>query len=100
MSAYLRSNKPNLSVRGFAEDFLDSQTRKEYTRFMRTHGFEQRDYPKDTVLIKTKLRQRRLTFTSKVKITGPAENFSELVQVLEKDGNNTIVKISGDIAEQ
>ncbi len=100
LSAYLRSNRRTCSVKDFAADFLDPKVRSAYEKHMGGSGVPLRDIAKDTTLIKSKLRTRRLKFSNNVRITGPSDGFEKYVQVVGLDGDWTMVKVLGQLETQ
>jgi hypothetical protein len=68
---------------------------------MQDLGFPTNAVSKDNSAIKRVLKLRRLTFSSDIKIVGPAESFKEAVRVDpgSEDGT-TVVRIKGTIVKQ
>ena len=65
----------------------------------------QKEFPshaitKDLTHLKSKLRRRKINFTSKIKLEGPADDFNNLVEIIETTETNTTVRISGRISDQ
>jgi len=85
----------------FADRFFNNDELKEnYQKFMREKKFPGRAITKDLTYLKNKLRRRSMFFTSNIKITGPAESFSENVKIVNQDDDKTVLSISGKIKAQ
>lgn len=70
-----------VEVKDFSSRFLAPDRRDAYEEFMRRYRFPLRAVPKDLSDLGRALRQRRVIFTSDIRITGPSERFGELVQM-------------------
>jgi hypothetical protein len=78
---------PTVNVRTFADAYFGADAVHDaYTRYMYGQGFPNTAVHKDLSDIQTSLRTRRLTFRSKVQVTGPAEAFDELVEITAIEG--------------
>lgn len=98
---YLKVSQENtISIRTYADNYLADDVKPQYERHMIGKKFPENNVVKDLTLLKNKLRRRGLTFSSKIRIVGPSDNFSDLVEIGEYDGEKTTVKISGKIEEQ
>lgn len=91
------SQEQVIHVEGFADEFLPSEERKqEYINYMESKSFPTHAVGKDLTYIKTKLKQRKITFTTNVKIIAPADEFNQLVQIRpDTDNEQTVVTIKG-----
>jgi len=101
LTAYLRTLKTSIQVREFADQYFDIPTKEKYCGYMQAKKFPVTAVVKDTKLIASKLRTRRIKFSSAVRITGPSDRFKDLVKVdpTGKDGW-TVVRIQGTVEEQ
>lgn len=98
---YLKTDKSTtIEVAEFAEAYLGSEEADDFSFYMENKGFPDSAVTKDTKLINRKLARRKLNFTSSVKITAPADDFSELVQILESSETDTTLKIKGVLLNQ
>lgn len=98
---YLKTDKSTtIEVAEFAEAYLGSEEADDFSFYMENKGFPDSAVTKDTKLINRKLARRKLNFTSSVKITAPADDFSELVQILESSETDTTLKIKGVLLSQ
>ena len=99
--SYLKLSRSNvIQTSSFAEEYLDTSTRDAYSNYMRAKGFPDNAIPKDIDLIRHKLRQQRVKFSSGVKLSAPSENFSDLVQIQKSENNRTYLSILGSIEDQ
>ena len=91
------SQEQIIHVEEFADEYLPTEELKqEYINFMELKAFPTHAVGKDLAYIKTKLRQRKVTFSSNVKIIAPADEFSNLVDISpDLENEQTIVKIKG-----
>ena len=75
----------------------------QYCSRMKKEGFPETAVTKDIARIQTKLRQRRIIFSSGVKISFKFEKISDdLIKIgnYNKDTNYTIISIKGKISDQ
>ena len=91
------SQEQIIHVQEFADEYLPTEELKqEYINHMESRSFPTHAIGKDLTYIRNKLKQRKVTFTSNVKIIAPADEFNQLVQIhpdIEKE--QTIVTIKG-----
>ena len=90
-------SKP-LAWRAFGKKHFDSEMQGKYEEFMKRSGFPTRSITKDVDYIRAKLKRRqKITFTTGVMITVPADQVQLVsIQRAMEDGN-TIVKIKGAV---
>jgi hypothetical protein len=91
------SQEQIIHVEGFADEFLPTEEiKQEYISFMESKLFPTHAIGKDLTYIKAKLKQRKVTFTTNVKIIAPADEFTQLVQISpDLEHEQTIVTIKG-----
>jgi len=101
LTAYLRTVKASVQVREFADQYFDPIIKAQYCTHMQAKKFPMTAVVKDTTLIVSKLRTRRIKFSSTVRITGPSDTFRDLVKVSPTGTDGwTEVKIKGTVEEQ
>ena len=90
LTTYLKvENSTTVKASEFAERYLDEvDTQDNYAAFIQDAGLPVAAFTKDLEHIQTKLKFRKVTFRSNVKISAPSEAFENLV---------TIETIEGDI---
>ncbi len=99
--SYLKtSQQSTIRVNTFAEEFLPVENRDAYSNFMTQKDFPGHAITKDLTHLKGKLRRRKINFTSKIKLEGPADEFNNLVEIIETTETDTTVRISGRILDQ
>lgn len=99
--SYLKtSNRNTVSTSEFAEEYFDTGMRDDYLNYMRLNNFPCQSVAKDLTLLKNKLKNRKIKFSSDVKIIGPSDNFNNLVEIIGHEATKTIIKIEGRIKEQ
>lgn len=93
------SQEQIIHVQEFADEYLPSEELKqEYINYMEDKSFPTHAIGKDLTYIKNKLKQRKVTFTSNVKVIAPADEFSQLVHIQpDRENDQTIVTIKGQI---
>jgi hypothetical protein len=98
---YLKvSQDSTISIKAYADSYLDDAVKPLYERHMISKKFPENHVVKDLTLLKNKLRRRGITFSSKIRIVGPSDNFSDLVEIGEYQDGKTTVKITGKLEEQ
>lgn len=98
---YLKTNKSTtIETDEFAKTYLDSEEADDFSSYMNNKGFPESAITKDTKLINRRLSRRKLNFTNSVKITAPAENFSDLITIVDSNENDTTLKITGILLSQ
>jgi hypothetical protein len=85
---YLRADQlPTVGIASFGDTYLgDADERDSYRAFMVGKGFPEAAVNKDTTDVVAAIKLRRLNFASKVRISGPADSFDQLVSVALIDG--------------
>lgn len=100
LHVYLRSNRQHVHAMEFAQEYLPPELHQEFSDYLTERAFPEIAVPKDLSAIKRRLRIRKLSFTSDVRIIGPADRFNELVAVQSTDDGVTVVRIVGNVATQ
>lgn len=98
--AYMKvSQEQIIHVEGFADEFLPTEEIKhEYISHMESKSFPSHAIGKDLTYIRNKLKQRKVTFTTNVKIIAPADDFNKLVQIEPNElEDKTVVTIKGHV---
>ena len=99
--SYFRSTDATISGRTFADRFLDDPAeRNRYLAHLREAGIPARAVQKDPRFIADKLKQRRLTFSSRVSLIAPTDGFADNIQIVEEGVNSTTVRISGQLVDE
>lgn len=95
-----------ISTDYFANEFLKDDFKDLYINNMRNKKIPDRNFKKDTTYLKNKLRLRKIKFTNEISISGPADKFSDKIEVIKSidsihvlNDNETLIKISGKIKE-
>lgn len=99
---YLKMEQaPTLRAEDFATQYFDTpEIRDSYSQFLGGKGFPDTAIVKDITYIKNKLKMRGLTFSSKVKVVGPSEDFGNMVRIEGYEGGRTTVSILGQVENQ
>lgn len=86
--AYLKVDQsPTVGIASFADAyFADDDIKQAYSDHMTNSGFSAMPVKKDISDIQMRLKFRKITFRSAIKITGPAEEIDKLVQFEVVDG--------------
>lgn len=89
LTTYLKvETAPTISSSDFAERYFDVDTQDTFTDYMEESGVPSSAFTKDIKHITSKLKFRKINFTSNVKISAPSEAFKKFV---------TIEAIEGDV---
>lgn len=93
------SQEQVIHTESFADEFLPTnELKQEYIDYMESKSFPTHAAGKDYTYIKNKLRQRKVTFSNRVKIIAPADDFNDLLTMQpDRDNDQTIVTIRGHI---
>lgn len=98
---YLKNDQSNVVESAtFAETYVPEGNRDGYLEYLESKGFPDHAVSKDVALLSGKLRQRRITFSSNVKILAPADEFSESVKIIDSENGDTLLRIKGTIRDQ
>lgn len=98
---YLKTSQSSIvKITEFAEMYISEEKRDQYNSYMETKHFPSNAIPKDITLLATRLKKRRLKFSTDVSISGPSSNFKELVKIIEGSDEKTILEIKGKVKEQ
>lgn len=89
LNTYLKVNKSTtVSTSEFAETYFESaEVQDSFSNYMRDAGLPETAFTKDVEHIQTKLKTRKINFTSNVKIIAPSEIFKELIEIETIDGD-------------
>lgn len=88
LNTYLKvDTSSTISTTDYAEKYLDESVFDDYTQYMSEAGVPEEAFVKDTEQIESDLKQRRVSFRSKLKFTGPAEKFKQLVVIESIEGD-------------
>lgn len=89
--AYLRVDQsPTVGIASFADAyFADDEIKQAYSDHMTKNGFSAMPVKKDISEIQLRLKFRKITFSSTIKITGPASEIEKLVKFEVVDGEST-----------
>jgi hypothetical protein len=99
LRAELRSNIQSVSVADFATAHLSAKDGPKYVTYMEKSKFPAHAITKDTEYVKSKLRRRqRITFTTGVQISTPADQVKDLVKITQNDNGTSTVVIKGTVA--
>lgn len=99
---YLKmAQTPTLKAEEFASEYFDTpEIRNSYSRYLEAKGFPPTAIVKDLTYIKNKLKMRGLTFSSKIKIVGPSDQFNDKVVIEGFVDGRTMVSIEGQVEDQ
>ena len=105
--SYLKSETATLNITEFSNQYISEPAKRDlYNDYMQNIVGEEglnRSITKDISDIKTKLRMRKVTFSNRVKISAPSDEFEANVRIVEEtvdaDGRiSTIVNIAGKVS--
>lgn len=98
---YLKVDKTNIIMASeFAERYISKDKRDEFVNYLEQKGLPLRGITKDLSYLQYKLKKRRLSFSSNVKIIAPSDNFDDLVQIKGTENSKTIISIEGHIEKE
>lgn len=102
LHTYLKvNNKQTIQVSEFANDYLPTpEMRDKYIKHLEKSKVPMRAIIKDLSNIKKKLINRKLTFSSKVSIIAPSENFDDLIKIEKNEPDKTTIIVKGEINGQ
>lgn len=80
---YLKADQaPTVGIESFSSSyFADDLVKDAYEQHMLSNGFPAMPINKDLTDLASHLRTRRLEFRNKIRVTGPAEQFDQLLKV-------------------
>ncbi|MBS7132440.1 MAG: nucleoid-associated protein [Clostridium sp.] len=98
---YIKSSvNATISVDEFSNQYIKDELRDNYQQAMREKGIPDTAINKDLTFLNSRLKQRRIKFTSEVSITAPSDKFNDSVKVVECSDEKSIIEIIGKIKEQ
>ena len=98
--SYLKSNETTIQGRIFGDRFLrDDEERRAYLLILREAGLPGRAVQKDTRFIFNQLKQRRLTFSNRIQLTGPSDVFEKTIKVIAEDAESTTIRIAATVVD-
>lgn len=91
LRAEMRSNDQTVHVADFAKKHLTARDAPEYVAYMKKTGFPEHAVTKDVDYVKTRLKRRKVTFSSGVLLTIPPD-IKKAVEITDnKDGTSTVL---------
>lgn len=99
---YLKTDQSNtIDTQTFSQQYFeDTDLKDQYNNYMENKNFPPNAVIKDTGLIKSKLKTRKIKFSSKVHIYAPAQEFEDSVTIIESTDEKTILEIKGQLLNQ
>lgn len=96
--SYLKVSQSSvISIRDYSNEYLPKKLHDSYAKHMVDNGYPLRAVHKNLAYIERRLRRRKITFTSKVRIYMPSEDSSNLFKVIGHKEGRTIASIQGQI---
>ena len=99
LTSYMRSQKPTYSISDFCDEFLKNEHAPAFKKSMKAKKIDSRSHAKDNTSIATRLKHRRLHFSSQVNIVGTSEAVKKSVKIGEVVDGWTTVTIEGVIED-
>jgi hypothetical protein len=90
------ADRSSIQVMEFTEN-IRPDLQDTYIAHMAKNNVSLQAVPKDLTLIEKRLKSRRISFSSKVSLNAPAENFDDLITILNTDADYTYVRIKGSV---
>jgi len=88
LTTYLKVEaSPTVSASEFAERYFDIDNQDAFTNYIEESGLPITAFTKDIEHIESKLKFRKVSFKSNIKITAPSEVFKNLVTIEAMNGN-------------
>lgn len=96
---YMKVRAENrLNVGGFAQEYFAlPETRDSYQAYMASKRVPATDIIRDTSMIASKLKKRRIKFSNSVDIYAPIDDFAQNVEILESNAECTTLRINGTV---
>lgn len=90
LSTYLKvDTSSTISPDDFGGKYFDLNTQDAYTSYIEDCGLPTTAFTKDLAHIESKLKLRKISFSSNVKITAPLDKFKNLIVIEEIEGDLT-----------
>ncbi|MDX2007089.1 MAG: nucleoid-associated protein [Meiothermus sp.] len=101
LHAYLMTSNSNaISPTDYATQYLPTaEVQDKFITAFKDAKFPANGVHKDTSLIAHQLKKRNLEFTTRIKISGPSEQFGTLVKIEETTEDYILVKVYGKLKE-
>ncbi|MDR0716496.1 MAG: hypothetical protein LBF50_03640, partial [Azoarcus sp.] len=89
LTTYLKTDQSaTIQVAGFSQSYLgDAQLQDAYAAYMQQKNFPETAIRKDLSEVQSQLKFRKLSFGNDIKLTAPADQFENLVQIESIDGD-------------
>lgn len=94
LKSFIENNDTILRPKSFGEQFLKGNLKDKFISEI-SNEFKT-SFVKNSLLIKNKLKQRKLTFPKKINIIGPENSFDEQVKLLKEDNVQDINSLLGE----
>ncbi|MDB5344310.1 MAG: hypothetical protein JWP89_2687 [Schlesneria sp.] len=96
LGSYMRNNQRTINPKTFAADHLSDDERDPFINLCRNQRLSSA-FTKDTSLVKSRLTQLKMRFSSSVTISAPQEKWRESIKVMGTVDGWTTIMILGEI---
>ncbi len=93
----LTSNRANISVNGFAQEYLDHKIRKAFVDHLQSAGLTEETFRKDNELIAAQTRKMAIEFQNEIAIIGTPEAINDNVALKKKPDGMDEATITGKL---
>lgn len=95
LNSYLQKNTQRISAREFADDYMETSDKDNYSKYLKDKNFRMSEFPKDNDYIANKIKTITMLFANDIAIVGKKGTFDKIVKLeLQNDGNTKAEIIS------
>lgn len=95
LNSYLQKNTQRISAREFADEYLETPDKDNYSKYLKDKDFRMSEFPKDNDYIANKIKSITMLFANDIAIVGKKGTFEKNVKLeLQNDGNTKAEIIS------
>jgi hypothetical protein len=93
LNSYLQKNNAKISAHEFAEDYLNTQDKGLYNKYLKEKKFRMSEFPKDNTFIEKKIKTVTMVFSNGIEIIGKKGIFQKNVKLDKMEDGNTKAEI-------
>lgn len=99
--SYIKSPiNATISIEDFSSNSFNPEIRDSYNNYMVNKNIPTTLIQKDNQYLENRLKQRKIKFSNEISISGPSEQFNDLIKIIDTDEDGTTLKIHGKISYQ
>lgn len=97
LNSYLFKKSHNISANQFAEDYMETEDKDNYNKYLKEKSFRLSEFPKDNSYIENKIKTITMEFYNGISIVGKKGTFDENVKLENQKDGTTKAEITSKV---